>query len=157
MDRRTMMVGTAFAAAAAAARALPQGTDSSKPLNALFDEFMKEELDISPLLATYFGMDTGARAKQKSEVDDGSEAAIERHKALTARQLERLNAFNRASLSASDALNYDVVLYRLRTSDAANKTFRYGTIRYGTGAAGRPYVLSQLDGSYKFLPSFLDT
>jgi uncharacterized protein (DUF885 family) len=156
MDRRTMMVGTAFAAVAAAAHALPHSTDSSKLLNALFDEFMKENLDRSPILVTYCGMDTGARAKQKSEIDDGSEAAIERHKALTARQLERLTAFDRTSLSASDALNYDVVMFGLRTSDKANKAFRYGTIHYGGGAAGRPYVLSQLNGSYRELPAFLD-
>ena len=151
MDRRTMMIGTGFAAAFAAARALPQSTDNSKLLNALFDQFMKENLDISPLFVTRLGMDSGARAKQKSEIDDGSEAGIERHKALTASQLARLRAFDRASLGASDAVSYDVVMYGLRTADAANNAFRYGT-----GGAGRPYVLSQLDGSYQGLPSFLD-
>lgn len=151
MDRRTMMIGTGFAAAFAAARALPQSTDNSKLLNALFDQFMKENLDISPLFVTRLGMDTGARAKQKSEIDDGSEAGIERNKALTASQLARLRAFDRASLSASDAVSYDVVIYGLRTNDAANNAFRYGT-----GGAGQPYVLTQLDGSYQRLPSFLD-
>ncbi len=42
-------------------------------------------------------------------------------------------------------------MYGLRTNDAANKAFRYGT-----GGAGQPYVLSQLTGSYQQLPSFLD-
>jgi uncharacterized protein (DUF885 family) len=151
MDRRTMMIGSAFAGVFAAVRALPQGTDNSKLLNVLFDQFMKENLDISPLFVTSLGMDTGARAKQKSEIDDGSEAGIERQKALIASQLARLRAFDRASLSASAALSYDVVMYRLRTDDAANKAFRYGT-----GGAGHPYVLSQLHGSYRDLPSFLD-
>jgi uncharacterized protein (DUF885 family) len=96
-------------------------------------------------------MDTAARATQKSEIDDGSEAGIERQKALTASQLARLNAFDRANLSARDALSYDVVMYGLRTNDAANKAFRYGT-----GGAGQPFVLSQLNGSYQQLPSFLD-
>ncbi len=49
MDRRTMMIGTGFAAVFGAARALPQNADNSKRLNALFDQFMKETLDISPL------------------------------------------------------------------------------------------------------------
>jgi len=97
-------------------------------------------------------MDTGARAKQKSEIDDGSEAGIERRKALTASQLARLRVFDRAGLSAPDALSYDVVMYRLRTRDTANRAFRYGT-----GGAGDPYVLNQLEGSYHDLPSFLDT
>ena len=157
MDRRTMMIGTGFAAAFAAARALPQSTDSSKLLNALFDQFMKEKLDISPLFVTSLGMDTGARARQKSEIDDGSEAGIERYKALTGSQLARLRAFDRASLSASDAVSYDVVMYGLRTDDAANNAFRYGTggVPYGW-LQGQPYVLSQLNGSYQHLPAFLD-
>jgi len=152
MDRRTMMIGTGFAAVFGAARALPQSTGNSKQLNAVFDQFMKETLDISPLFVTSLGLDTGPRAKQKSEIDDGSEAGIERRKALTASQLARLTAFDRAGLSEPDALSYDVVMYRLRTRDAANRAFRYGT-----GGAGDPYVLNQLEGSYHDLPSFLDT
>ena len=152
MDRRTMMIGTGFAAVFGAARTLPQNADTSKRLNALFDQFMKETLDISPLFVTSLGMDTGARAKQKSEIDDGSEAGIERRKALTASQLARLRVFDRAGLSEPDALSYDVVMYRLRTRDTANRAFRYGT-----GGAGDPYVLNQLEGSYHDLPSFLDT
>ena len=151
MDRRTMMIGTAFAAVAAVARALPRGTDSSTQLNALFDQFMKENLDISPLFVTRLGMDTGERARQKSEIDYGSEAGIGRQKALTASQLARLKTFDNASLTAADAVSYDVVMYGLRTNDDANRTFRFGT-----GGAGQPYVLSQLTGSYQQLPSFLD-
>lgn len=151
MDRRTMMLGTAFAAVFAAARALPQGTDNSKLLNDLLDQLMKENLDLSPLFVTNLGLDTGARAKQKSEIDDGSEAGIKRQKTLIASQLARLRAFDRASLSASDAISYDVVMYGLRTNDAANKAFRYGL-----GGAGQPFVLSQLNGGYQQLPSFLD-
>jgi uncharacterized protein (DUF885 family) len=151
MDRRTMMLSTAFAAVFAAARALPQGTDNSKLLNDLLDQLMKENLDLSPLFVTNLGLDTGARAKQKSEIDDGSEAGIKRQKTLIASQLARLRAFDRASLSASDAISYDVVMYGLRTNDAANKAFRYGP-----GGAGQPFVLSQLNGGYQQLPSFLD-
>jgi uncharacterized protein (DUF885 family) len=151
MDRRNMMIGTALSALALATRALAKDTDSSKSLNALFDEFMKENLDISPTFATSLGMDTGARAKQKSELDDGSEAGIERQKALIASQLKRLRAFDRASLSASDVISYDVVMYGLRTNDAANREFKYGP-----GGAGQPYIISQLTGSYQGLPSFLD-
>jgi uncharacterized protein (DUF885 family) len=151
MDRRTLMLGTTFALVFAAARALPQGTDNSKLLNDLFDQFMKENLDLSPLFVSTLGLDTGARAKQKSEIDDGSEAGIERQKALIASQLARLRAFDRAGLSASDAISYDVVIYGLRTNDAANKAFRYGP-----GGAGQPYILSQLNGAYQQLPSFLD-
>src|SRR5579871_6651150 len=151
MDRRTMLIGTALAAVAAAARALPQVTNDPKQLNALLDQFMKENLDISPLFATSLGMDTGQRAHQKSEIDDGSEAGIEQQKALIASQLARLKAFDRGSLSKADAVSYDVVMYGLRTNDDANRAFKYGP-----GGAGQPYVLCQLNGSYQQLPSFLD-
>ncbi len=151
MDRRTMLIGTALAAVAAAARALPQGSNDPQQLNALLDQFMKENLDISPLFATSLGMDTGARARQKSQIDDGSEAGIEQQKALIASQLARLKAFDRGSLSKADAVSYDVVMYGLRTNDDANRAFKYGP-----GGAGQPYVLCQLNGSYQQLPSFLD-
>src|SRR5579872_2818929 len=151
-----MMLGSAFAAALVAARALPSGSNNSKSLEALLDQFMRENLDLSPLLATNLGMDTGERARQKSQIDDGSPAGIERRRKLTASQLARLRAFDRASLSASDAASYDVVMYGLRTTDAANRAFRYGASGYGAAGAGQPYVLSQLNGSYQQLPTFLD-
>jgi len=117
---------------------------------------MQENLDLSPLLVTNLGMDNGTRTKQKSEIDDGSPAGIERQKALTARQLARLRAFDRASLSASDAISYDIIMYGLRTADAAYRAFRYGACGYGAIGAGQPYVLSQRNGGYQQLPSFLD-
>ena len=94
-----MIIGTALATVAAAARAVPQGTDSSQQLNTLFDQFMKENLDLSPLLVTSLGLDSGARAAQKSQVDDGSLAGFERQKALIASQLARIRALIAASQS----------------------------------------------------------
>src|SRR5580698_8785246 len=124
--------------------ALSQRASASGSLNALFDQFMKESLDLSPITVTGLGLDTGARAAQKGELDDGSEAGIEQQKSLIASQYARLKAFNRASLNAADAISYDVVLYGLRADDSANKAFQYGAI-----GAGSPYVLSQLSGSYQ--------
>ena len=151
MDRRTMLISTAAAVALAANPVLARNTKSSPSLNALFDLFMKENLDLSPIQVTSLGLDTGARANQKSEIDDSSEAGIAKSKALMASQLARLRAFERSSLSAADALSYDVVMYWLRINDQANRQFQYGT-----GGAGSPYVLSQLTGNYQQLPSFLD-
>ena len=151
MDRRTMMINTALVAALAATRALCQGTDPSRVLNDLFDQFVKENLDLSPQSVTKLGLDTGTRAKQQSELDDASEAGIERQKSLIASQLARLRSLDRASLSPADSVSYDVVMYGLSTNNAANKSFRYGT-----GGAGAPYVISQLNGGYRELPPFLD-
>jgi uncharacterized protein (DUF885 family) len=149
------MILSAGASVALATRSLPalsQGTSGSQSLNALFDQFMKESLDLSPLTVTGLGLDTGERAAQKSALDDVSEAGIAKQKSLIASQYSRLKAFNRASLNGADAINYDAVIYGLRTSDAANKAFQYGAV-----GAGSPYVLSQLSGSYQSLPSILDT
>ena len=170
MDRRTMMIRTVVAGALAAAtttaatRALaalapaagsaaPAGPGAPAPgaLNVLFDQFMKENLDLSPTLATSLGLDTGARAPQKSKIDDASEAGIEQQKALTSSQLSRLQAFDRAALTGNDAVSYDVIAFGLRTGDAANRAFSYGP-----GGAGQPYVLSQLTGGYQAMPPFLD-
>jgi uncharacterized protein (DUF885 family) len=154
LDRRTMILSTGATVALATRplRALSQSSSDSRSLNALFDQFMKDSLDLSPINVTNLGLDTGGRAAQKGELDDGSEAGIEKHKSLIASQYSRLKAFNRASLGAADAISYDVVMYGLRTNDAANKAFQYGAV-----GAGSPYVLSQLSGSYQSVPSFLDT
>ncbi len=144
--------GVAVALATRPVRTLSQHPADPRSLNALFDQFMKENLDLSPMTVTSLGLDTGERAAQKSAIDDGSEAGIDKLKLLTASQYSRLKRIDRASLSAADASSYEVVMYGLRVSDAANKAFQYGT-----GGAGAPYVLSQLTGSYQSLPSFLAT
>jgi uncharacterized protein (DUF885 family) len=152
MDRRTMIFSTAAALANHPTRILAQGNPGSKSLNELFDQFMKENLDLAPQWATSLGLDGGERARQKSELDDSSEAGIARQKSLTASQLSRLAAFDRTSLGPVDAVNYDVVMFVLRAEAKANSAFSYGT-----GGVGAPYVLSQGDGNYQYIPSFLDS
>ena len=84
MDRRSLILGTGVAVALAtrSMRALAQSPSGSQSLKALFDQFMKESLDLSPMTVTNLGLDTGARAAQKAEIDDGSEAGIDRQKSL---------------------------------------------------------------------------
>lgn len=149
-----MILSTAAAVTLASrpVRTLAQATAGSRALNALFDQFMKESLDLSPITVTNLGLDAGERVAQKGELDDGSEAGIRKAKALIASQYSRLLAFERASLGSADLLSYEVVMYGLRTADAANRAFQYGN-----GNAGSPYVLSQLSGSYQSVPSLLDS
>src|SRR3954463_348660 len=124
----------------------------SQMLNTLFDQFVKEDLDLSPTEATALGLDVGARAHQRGEIDDSSLAGIAKAKQITASQLARLKAADRTSLSGADAVNADVVLYGLQTQDDANRRFSYGA-----GGAGNPYIISQLNGAYQSLPSFMDS
>ena len=157
IDRRTVLLSGAAASAFALApealgRAAPAPNQAGAALNRLFDAFMAENLDRSPVQATSLGLDTGARAYQRSKIDDSSLAAVAADKRRTADQLKRLKAFDRSALSGMDLVNYDVVLFGLQTNDTANQRYDYGT-----GGAGAPYVISQLDGSYTQIPDFLDS
>ncbi len=151
LDRRDLLASSA-ALLASSATALAAGPGGDGALNTLFDQFMKENLDNSPVTVTSLGLDTGARAYQKSQIDDASLAGIAKSKAITASQLVRLQAVDRNSLTAKGKVSYDVVMYGLAAGAEANKRFAYGP-----GGAGQPYVLSQLTGSYSEGPSFLDT
>lgn len=148
LDRRTALKS---GAAALAVASLPAQAADAR-LAALFDQFVQENLDLSPLSTTSFGLDTGRRAHQRGETDDASLAGIARAKALNSSQRQRLAAMDRAKLSGTDQLNYDIVMYGLAAADAAGRAFNYGP-----ASAGQPYILSQLSGSYCNTPAFLDS
>ena len=151
MNRRQLLA-TSGAAVLAGATGAFAASGTGGALNALFDAFVSEGLDISPEGVTSLGLDTGARAGQKSKLTDRSPAGAEKQQAMNLDQLRRLEAFDAKALSPADALNRDVVLYGQRQQSAAYKRFKYNG-----GAAGSPYVLNQFGGSaYHDLPDFLD-
>lgn len=152
LNRRDMLLSGAATAAFAALPRAAFAADAAAQLNKIFDGFMAATLDRSPEAATELGLDSGARAWEKSKLDDRSLAAIAGDKTRTADQLEQLSAFDRASVSGMDRLNYDVVLFGLKTEDAANRRYAYGP-----GGAGQPYIISQLTGAYDTIPDFLDS
>ena len=151
LNRRTVLKSSV---ASAAVLALPHGAgaqSSGATLNALFDTFVQENLDRSPIFATELGVDTGVRAHQKSEIDEASLAAIDRNQQLVADQLARLDAFDRSSVSVDDQVSYEVVAFQLKNLNADNRRYRFAG-----GNAGSPYVICQLRGLYSEVPSFLD-
>ena len=153
LTRRDFCLASTAAVAlsgSALARTAEAGADAA--LNETFDVFFKQILAESPLLATSLGLDTGANAAAKSQIDDGSLASVERYKKRISEQLTRLRTIDRGKLSPAAAINYDAALYDLETTDAADKQFAYGG-----GGAGSPYVLSQLNGAYAGIPDFLDS
>jgi uncharacterized protein (DUF885 family) len=150
LNRRTALKSGAAAVAVAATGFKAQAADAR--LAALFDQFVQENLDLSPIGATELGLDKGSRAHQRAEIDDASLAGIAKAKALNSSQLKRLSQVPRASLTGADQLNYDIVMYELSNSEAADKEFNYGPAQ-----AGEPYILSQLTGSYCNTPAFLDS
>ena len=115
--RSALLSGSAFVVLMSDAHA------ADKSLATLFDRFAQEDLDLSPTNATSLGLDVGARARQRSLIDDTSLAGIAKSKALTASQLARLKTVDRAKLTGTDAVNYDVVAYGLKNQDDANRRF----------------------------------
>ncbi len=157
LDRRAVLKSGAASAAVLAlsrsafAEGSPPVITPGAKLNTLFDTFVSENLDISPIFASSLGLDTGARAHEKREVDDSSLAGIAKQQKLNASQLERLSAFDRNSVGPDEQLSYDVVIFGLKNTVADNKKYAYAG-----GNAGSPYILSQLSGLYSAAPSFLD-
>jgi uncharacterized protein (DUF885 family) len=157
------LVGGATArpgAAAGAPPAAPPRTSAashaplgaSEQLSAALDRFFSEALAESPQFVTQLGLDSGEHADAMAKLDDQSLAQLEHMRALNADQLGRLQAIDRAQLSGMPAVNYDAVIFGLQTTAAADRAFAYGV-----QGAGAPYVISQLNGSYQSVPSFLAT
>ena len=122
------------------------------PLNALFNTFMQERLAAHPEFATSLGLDKGPLAPSRHLLSDASLQGVAADKALTASQLQRLQAFDASRLSGLARINYDAVFFGLQTTAAANRAFDFGE-----NGARSPYVLSQLTGAYQSTPTFLDT
>ncbi|HEY1707444.1 MAG TPA: DUF885 family protein [Rhizomicrobium sp.] len=156
LDRRTVLLSGAATVAAGSviAKAAPDAPAASDPaaLDALFDKFVDEGLDLSPEGCTSLGLDTGKRYYEKSLLTDRSLAGNAKQKAQNTSQLQRLNAIDRASLNGMDGINYDIIHFNLQTTEDANKRYAYG----GTGA-GQPYYVSQFGGAYSQIPDFLDS
>jgi uncharacterized protein (DUF885 family) len=131
---------------------MTQSAPAAAQLNKLFDDFMSVNLDRSPEGTTALGLDSGARAAEKSKLDGRSLADIQENKRIVTDQLKRLKALDPAPLSDMDRINYDVVLFGLQTGDEADRRYEYGG-----GGAGTPYVVSQLTGAYDSIPDFLDS
>lgn len=154
MDRRQFLTTTAAGAVTAltASRALaaPGGQDAR--LRAMLDGFFYERLNESPEQATRLGLDTGERAALRGRLSDVSAAGVARDLARSKAQAAQLKTVDRAQLSPASQIDYDVVGYQLSRA--------IGGERFGYGeTAGRyaPYVISQLTGSYREVPDFLDS
>lgn len=154
MNRRQFLAtsGASALTAATAAPVFAQSGSSDARLRAMLDGFFYERLDDSPEQATRLGLDSGARAALRGKLSDTSAAGMARDLARSKAQARQLASIDRKSLSANARLDYDVVAYQLDRAVGGEK-FGYGE------TAGRyaPYVLSQLTGSYRETPDFLDS
>ncbi|MES2174092.1 MAG: DUF885 domain-containing protein [Pseudomonadota bacterium] len=150
MDRRDFLFSTgAVALAAAAPRALAQGSDDAR-LSAAFAAIFERQLDLSPSFVTSLGLDKGARAGAKSQLDDNSKSAMLKKLAATQTAIKELDSYKTASLSDAQRLNLDVILYALDQQTVA-------PAKFGLNSAVRPYRIFQQGGSYFSTPDFLNT
>ncbi|BBD00650.1 MULTISPECIES: DUF885 domain-containing protein [Sphingobium] len=153
MNRRQFLATSgATAIAAATPNAFAQGASADARFRAMLDDFFYGRLAESPEQATRLGLDTGARAALRGKLSDTSAAGAAKDLARTKAQVKQLASIDRAKLSPASQLDYDVVAYQM---DRAVGGERFG---YGE-TAGRyaPYILSQLTGSYREVPDFLDS
>ena len=151
-DRRQFLVQSVALGVAAALRA-PRVFAEAAPaaterLDALFDVFMAERFARSPELLTSLGLDKDQYAWARSQLNDASLERAAAAKLENASRLKRLHEFGREGLTGRDLANYDTVEFQMET------LARAAPLEYGDYV--RPYVVSQLTGSYQSTPTFLD-
>ncbi len=150
LNRRHVLAsaGATLALAPFAARAERAGPAAQ--LTKAMDDIFAQNLQDGPELATSLGLDVGANAGLKARLHKSGLADVARVKRETSEQLAGLKQIDRKALTGMPAVNYDSVIYDLTTQDEVNRRFAYGG---GTA----PYVLSQIDGAYSYIPDFLDS
>lgn len=154
LDRRRFLalgLSTALLAASRLARAAG-ATEEAAKLTGLLERIFKEQLEQSPQAMTSLGFDTGEGAWARSKLDDQSVGHMEHMIRLQRGWLAQLRSLDRQQLSGLVATSYDCVVYAIERNLDALQTFRFGRKEFP-----QPYVLSQLGGTYRVIPSFLDT
>ena len=147
--RRALLLGAAAAAGASSAGAQPAG--EGRRLTAVLDGAMQKALLDSPQLLTLTGFDIGPNAAARARLDDRSDAGLSRLRSLFEQLTVDLKGFRPETLSGPDLLNYRCAAYLART------TLESYEVPFGDPGVGgaTPYVVSQLSGNYRSIPTFL--
>ncbi|MEZ5956901.1 MAG: DUF885 family protein [Hyphomonadaceae bacterium] len=146
MSRRALMGATAASAVMLAAC---QPRAASGSLNTILDGLVTSFLRESPEYATSLAVsEEQAGGRYINRLGDYSRAGAERVLGLAQTALSNLEALDRDALEARDAVTYDVVVTALQ-DQIASAQFKSG------GGAQSPYTVTQLTGSYTFIPDFL--
>jgi uncharacterized protein (DUF885 family) len=132
----------------------PAKAASSQPFTNTLDRMTTALLKEWPHVATTLGVSQEiAGGKYSDRLPDRSAQGLARESKLARDLRNELARIDRATLSADDAVTYDVIAASLDNWIAGQK-FGYGI--YGL-ATPRPYVVTQIDGAYAFIPDFLDS
>ena len=151
LNRRTLLQGVAGLALVSSAAKGKDDADAR--LEALLQRHSEAYLQRSPEDATRYELDTGAHSGLRAQLDDRSLDAIARDRREVDRALGELLAIDRASLSPQRALDYDVAAFVYRT--LKDQLARYGYVDINLRPS--PYVVSQMNGAYYWLPDFIGT
>ena len=160
MDRRAFLsTGSAVALglpslgspATALAKPMTSAAGGDARINALFEQIFQDQVRRSPELASGLGLDKGANAHLKSELDIRPVAVARAEDlARSRRNLATIRAIPPANLSNAAKLNRDVVTYQIEARNIA-------PAKFGIDSVQRPYPIFQQGGAYFDLPDFLNT
>ncbi len=155
--RRLLAAGASAAALASPAAALTKAAhphaSSSARLHAMLDAFLQEDLHRRPEQATNAGLDVGANAGLRFKWGDVSTKGMEADRVANASRIARLKTLHRASLSASEKIDYDTMVYVAEATQPLLDLMIGGR----DGFSPSPYVLSPITGAYQRVPDFMNT
>ena len=132
-------------------RANPAATDADA--SKLLDSIGENLLRLNPGMATLLGIDTGARAAMRSQLEDRSAAGLQRVRDLLKQDLARAEAFDVSALSFPVRTSVEVVRSAYKTA-LDGFALPYGDVAVG-GWRNTPYVVIQNVGAYLDIPRFL--
>src|SRR5215218_1068820 len=155
MDRRQFLASGSAAALTlpfVSTRLFAQAAGSGDAdLTNRFEAIFQEQVRTNPYLATYTGLDKGELAALKSQLDiRPDQQARAEEIARTKKFVASLEAVSPATLSPAAALNREVVIWDLKTSNV-------GPEKFDITNPQSPYVISQQDGAYFSIPDFLNS
>jgi uncharacterized protein (DUF885 family) len=153
MDRRQFLAvsgSTALGLGLLPAELAAQATTGDAALAALFERIFQDAVRRSPELATQLGLDKGPLAALKTQLSPRTAARREEDLARVRAALAELKAVDRASVSAANQLNLDVVVYQLEGQTVA-------PAKFGIDSVVRPYRIFQQGGAYFSVPDFLNS
>jgi uncharacterized protein (DUF885 family) len=156
IDRRQLLRVAASGTALGVAGSFPAlgaAAGSDATLDPLLQRHAELFLQRSPEEATSNDFDTGVHAGLRARLDDRSLAARAGDRTAVRDALRQLEAVPASGLSARAALDREVALYVYRTLD--DLLGRYGYVDMNLRPS--PYVVSQMNGAYYWLPDFIGT
>jgi uncharacterized protein (DUF885 family) len=153
MLQRAGSLALAFLARGTAAAQSKAVASADAQLQALLQRHSESYLRRSPEDATRYEFDSGPHAALRSQLDDRSLDALARDRAAIEQATRELATIDRKALSPAAMLDYDVAAFVYRT--LTDQLARYGYVDINLRPS--PYVVSQMNGAYYWLPEFIGT